>query len=41
MCGKLFVVSLRQLLRKCVSEDIDLHIAKRSKHVHLSLQKPL
>ena len=26
---------------KAISQDIGLYIAKRSKHIHLSLQKPL
>ena len=41
MCDKLFVISPQELLVKHVSHDIDLNIAKRSNHVHLSLQKAL
>ena len=32
---------LQQVLPKYDSEDIDLYITKKSKHVHLSLQKSL
>ena len=32
---------MQQVLPKYDSEDIDLYITKKSKHVHLSLQKPL
>ena len=41
MCDKLFVICPQELLIKHVSHDIDLNIAKRSNHVHLSLQKAL
>ena len=40
-CDKLFAVRQQQVFSKCVNEDIDLHIAERSKHVLLSLIKPL
>lgn len=41
MCDKLFVICPQELLRKHVSHDIDLNIAKRSNHVHMWLQKAL